>query len=94
MRIQGLIEQREGSLRKIADIAEKRNPRDLKANQKLIEDELVVFRTLSLYILEYIQTWTVSTRQRFSERNINTLASQDTKEEKSITVTERIICRK
>jgi hypothetical protein len=57
LRVLGLIDQRETCLKRIADVSEKRNPRDLKRNQKLIEDDILIYRTLTLYISEYIQTW-------------------------------------
>jgi hypothetical protein len=57
LRILGLIGQRETVLQRIEDLCEKKNPRDLKKNQKKIEEDLQIYRTITLYVIEYIQTW-------------------------------------
>lgn len=61
LRIKGLIEQRENSLRSLRNICEKNSlhPKesgyiDSKLFEKLVGDEIVLFRTISLYIIEYI----------------------------------------
>ena len=61
LRIKGLIEQRENSLRSLKNICQKcilspKDPShvDSKTLGKLLGDEIVLFRTVSLYIIEYI----------------------------------------
>ena len=61
LRIKGLIEQRENSLRSLKNICQKSSlsPKDpsfvdVKTLGKLLGDEIVLFRTVSLYIIEYI----------------------------------------
>lgn len=52
-----MIDQRETVLERIQETSEKRSQRDLKKNQQLIEEDLQILRTLTLYLTEYIQTW-------------------------------------
>ncbi|KAF0985198.1 hypothetical protein FDP41_000237 [Naegleria fowleri] len=82
LRIKGLIEQRENSLRSLRNICEKNSlhPKesgyiDSKLFEKLVGDEIVLFRTISLYIIEYIETW--KSKQTETDRDVYLFEDND-----------------
>ncbi|KAG2381821.1 hypothetical protein C9374_006205 [Naegleria lovaniensis] len=82
LRIKGLIEQRENSLRSLRNICEKNSlhPKetgyiDCKIFEKLLGDEIVLFRTISLYIIEYIETW--KSKQTETDRDVYLFEDND-----------------
>ncbi|KAL9643510.1 hypothetical protein ABK040_010124 [Willaertia magna] len=80
LRIKGLIEQREFSLKKLHSFCLRSDLRfsdpeyvDHKTLEKAIDFELVLFRTLTLYIVEYIETW----RSKLTEYDNNSYLYND-----------------